>query len=1134
MAERHPKNATPQEQLLLRGAQTRENARRLRLGGRPLKPPPGFGGNLESDDGGARGGVATQVVPPFSAWEITPEAVFSLDPTAASPHSSPSPFSSGGQLPPEDMLKEMALSAVLTSPAPDGPSNASGRAQPQRVTPHVTTVSSRSNSSTKRDRESLQGVVYANNRELAVAAEETASLFREGQSSYGRRSMSGAVNTFDALMRSSVYEGMSVAIPKFQTADRGGSKHTLYTIIVKLATGHTWSVQRRYKQISTLHHAIKHLLPTDSLPSFPAKRYMGSSLGFTFVEERRAKLETYLKALVRLPEVWEVEDLAHFFDDDSKSMSLRLHYTNLLLDNEKFDKILSSSGDVLRDCAQSVRNQEQLIEQLRLRCAGQEETIRNLHVGMKKLKAEKSQMSVGSFGGVGSLGTPIFEMNPYHFVNSTKPLPIPANEASAIRRPSAGGGGKLFSVGSGGSGLAGGSSMLAMNTPAMEDIVQDIVSSPRDPLATQGGPSKGYDRASETAGAIMERNGYEGMGVLGIAQPTSSATTEPAASTTLSTNMLGGEDAWSSSGLGNSQSGLWGTGRSGHETRPAPLPFRQIPIHIERHSSDDYIESLLEKIAPGPAARAARDKVMALLHGLFVKQASAAYVCSSENSALGTYLPGEPLLLTVFVLSQEDEMKFLEVQSALCRNLLGNGKGASNNSFGREDSEEPVTVTHVSIERGVDGKLAMACTVDGISVVVKNNALRSLYLSAMLEEADQIIGKQHLVKRSIVLVRSWCTYESKAYWGNISAVLSDESIFVIVMYLFNMYHERLHFPLQVLITFLSVMSSFPWESQAMTIHGPMELMGINAGHVVAAPEQCPVRVFSEMFVERYQKKYSECQNKGNNKRSISIQDEIPISPLSILSPLNACDNLTSSMKEESAKKLRNAFIQGARTFEPIVKLVVDDCDDIPHKTWPTAQRPVATGKFGRSMVDRLNNCFPSLLQAISSSQSDYGRVTRIQNFAGEVDQFGAFIHDGDGGSNFEKDIEATYQLFTNGFSGERLMKLTKSILEEKGPMPVGEIGKVLKEKIANDRLTAILKEKFGGLKSFLEQFYGDEFVLSTNHKFNPKVYLRKSLSTNDIEEIKKGNDLTSKAGRGKSGRGKSSKAKRGHQRFLSD
>ena len=90
-------------------------------------------------------------------------------------------------------------------------------------------------------------------------------------------------------------------------------------------------------------------------------------------------------------------------------------------------------------------------------------------------------------------------------------------------------------------------------------------------------------------------------------------------------------------------------------------------------------------------------------------------------------------------------------------------------------------------------------------------------------------------------------------------------------------------------------------------------------------------------------------------------------------------------------------------------------------------------------------------------------------------------------------------------------------------MPVGEIGKVLKEKVANDRLSSILKDKFGGLKNFLEQFYGDEFVLGTNHKFNPKVYLRKTLSSHEIDAIKNGKDLPNKK---KSGR--KNKSKKAH------
>ena len=63
-------------------------------------------------------------------------------------------------------------------------------------------------------------------------------------------------------------------------------------------------------------------------------------------------------------------------------------------------------------------------------------------------------------------------------------------------------------------------------------------------------------------------------------------------------------------------------------------------------------------------------------------------------------------------------------------------------------------------------------------------------------------------------------------------------------------------------------------------------------------------------------------------------------------------------------------------------------------------------------------------------------------------------------------------LYTDGFSGSQLMKVTKNILQEKGPLAVGEIGKLLKEKLPNSHLSSILKEKFGGLKKFIEQFYG--------------------------------------------------------------
>lgn len=69
-----------------------------------------------------------------------------------------------------------------------------------------------------------------------------------------------------------------------------------------------------------------------------------------------------------------------------------------------------------------------------------------------------------------------------------------------------------------------------------------------------------------------------------------------------------------------------------------------------------------------------------------------------------------------------------------------------------------------------------------------------------------------------------------------------------------------------------------------------------------------------------------------------------------------------------------------------------------------------------------------------------------------------------------------------------LIHLACSILTEHGPVPVGKMGSLL-HKAANDHsLPSILKERYGGLKKFL-QSQPNWFVLMGNHPYNPSVAL---------------------------------------------
>lgn len=83
--------------------------------------------------------------------------------------------------------------------------------------------------------------------------------------------------------------------------------------------------------------------------------------------------------------------------------------------------------------------------------------------------------------------------------------------------------------------------------------------------------------------------------------------------------------------------------------------------------------------------------------------------------------------------------------------------------------------------------------------------------------------------------------------------------------------------------------------------------------------------------------------------------------------------------------------------------------------------------------------------------------------------------------------------------------LTASVenLNSKGPLPVGEVGKMLTELSSMPQLSLHLKEKFGGLKKYLERF-PEIFIFSNDHPFNPHVLLKSQLSTEYQKMIYRG------------------------------
>lgn len=63
-------------------------------------------------------------------------------------------------------------------------------------------------------------------------------------------------------------------------------------------------------------------------------------------------------------------------------------------------------------------------------------------------------------------------------------------------------------------------------------------------------------------------------------------------------------------------------------------------------------------------------------------------------------------------------------------------------------------------------------------------------------QVDRLIGQKHLFKRSIILVKAWCYYESRIL-GAHHGLISTFALETLVLYIFHVFHASLRGPLEV-------------------------------------------------------------------------------------------------------------------------------------------------------------------------------------------------------------------------------------------------------------------------------------------------------------------------------------------------
>ncbi|KNA20218.1 hypothetical protein SOVF_054040 [Spinacia oleracea] len=205
------------------------------------------------------------------------------------------------------------------------------------------------------------------------------------------------------------------------------------------------------------------------------------------------------------------------------------------------------------------------------------------------------------------------------------------------------------------------------------------------------------------------------------------------------------------------------------------------------------------------------------------------------------------------------------------------------------------------------------CTVGGICVDISFNQTAGLCAFYFLEQVDRFIGKDHLFKRSVILIKAWCYYESRLL-GGFHGLISTYALETMVLHVINLFHSSLPCPLAVLYKFLEYYSTFDWNSYCVDING-LVIIPFLPEIVVQSPQDCDDVLLTDTFLRSSREAILSSMGVGRtNDSAFSVKF------LNVLDPLKEDNNLGRSVCKGNFFRIKSALTYGAKQLGGVLML----------------------------------------------------------------------------------------------------------------------------------------------------------------------------------------------------------------------
>ncbi|WCJ22397.1 PAP/OAS1 substrate-binding domain superfamily [Euphorbia peplus] len=210
------------------------------------------------------------------------------------------------------------------------------------------------------------------------------------------------------------------------------------------------------------------------------------------------------------------------------------------------------------------------------------------------------------------------------------------------------------------------------------------------------------------------------------------------------------------------------------------------------------------------------------------------------------------------------------------------------------------------------------CLVENIVVDISFNQLGGLCTLCFLEEVDHLINQDHLFKKSIILIKAWCYYESRIL-GAHHGLISTYALETLVLYIFHVFNNSFAGPLEVLYRFLEFFSKFDWDNFCVSLWGPVPISSLPDVSAEPPRKDSGELLLSKPFLEACSAVYAV----GPGVQETNGQHFVS-KFFNVIDPLRVSNNLGRSVSKGNFFRIRSAFAFGAKRLARLLDCPKED------------------------------------------------------------------------------------------------------------------------------------------------------------------------------------------------------------------